>query len=121
MPQTDVLKDRFAPRHPVHLEPGGYFAKIAGAARVDPDDIVVNSLHGQAIDRLAEGLVVEARSEDGVIEGVSMPNAASFVVGVQWHAEFRVLDHHFNRALYAEFGAATKGRAAAHTHHEGVA
>ncbi len=120
MPQTDVLEDRFAPRHPVVLEPGGYFAKIASAAGVDETNIIVNSLHGQAIDQLAEGLAVEARSEDGVIEGVSMPSAASFVVGVQWHAEFRVLNHPFNRALYAEFGAATKRRAAARSQHEGV-
>ena len=120
MPQTDVLEDRFAPRHPVHLTPGGYFAKIASAAAVDEDDIIVNSLHGQAIDRLAEGLVAEALSEDGVIEGISMPGAANFVVGVQWHAEFRVLDHQFNRALYAEFGAATRHRAATRAHLEGV-
>ncbi len=120
MPQTDVLEDRFAPRHPVVLEPSGYFAKIASAAGVDETNIIVNSLHGQAIDQLAEGLAVEARSEDGVIEGVSMPSAASFVVGVQWHAEFRVLNHPFNRALYAEFGAATKRRAAARSQHEGV-
>ena len=121
MPQTDVLEDRFAPRHSVTLTPGGYFAKIADAAEVDESNIIVNSLHSQAIDRLADGLVVEALSQDGVIEGVSMPGAATFVVGVQWHAEFRVLNHPFNRALYAEFGAATKRRAAAHTHHEGVA
>ncbi|MFT5180168.1 MAG: putative glutamine amidotransferase [Alphaproteobacteria bacterium] len=121
MPQTDVLEDRFAPRHPVHLTPGGFFDKIASAAGIGGDDVIVNSLHGQAVDRLAEGLVVEALSEDGVIEGVSMPDAADFVVGVQWHAEFRVLNHPFNRALYAEFGAAATRRAAGRVHREGVA
>ena len=120
MPQTDVLEDRFALRHPVHLTPGGYFTKIATAAGVNEDNIVVNSLHGQAVDRPAEGLVVEALSEDGVIEGLSMPAAADFVVGVQWHAEFRVLDHPFNRALYAEFGAAANRRAAARRLRENV-
>ena len=54
---------------------------------------------------------IEALSEDGVIEGVSMPKAKSFVVGVQWHAEFRVTEHPFNMALYSEFGEATKRRA----------
>jgi putative glutamine amidotransferase len=120
MPQTDVMEDRFAPRHPVHLTPGGYFAEIASAAGVDGDKVVVNSLHGQAVDRLAEGFVVEALSEDGVVEGISMPGAADFVVGVQWHAEFRVLNHPFNHALYEEFGTAAKRRAAARTHREGV-
>jgi putative glutamine amidotransferase len=120
MPQTDVLEDRFAPRHPIHLTQGGLFEKIAAKAGLGDDEIVVNSLHGQAVDRLAEGLVVEALSEDGVIEGVSMPGAADFVVGVQWHAEFRVLNHAFNRALYAEFGAAAKHRATARSRREGV-
>lgn len=121
MPQTDVLEDRFAPRHAVHLTPGGYFAGIADVEGIDPDDIMVNSLHSQAVDQPADGLVVEALSEDGVIEAVSMPDAANFVVGVQWHAEFRVLNHPFNRALYAEFGTATKRRAAARAnYHEGV-
>ncbi len=120
MPQTDVLEERFAPRHRVHLTPGSYFAKIADAAGIGNDDIIVNSLHSQAIDQPAKGLVVEALSEDGVIEGISMPNATDFVVGVQWHAEFRVLDHPFNRALYAEFGKAAKRRSAARTHREGV-
>lgn len=120
MPQTDVLEDRFAPRHPVHLTSGGYFNKIASAAGINQNEIIVNSLHGQAIDRPAEGLVVEALSEDGVIEGVSMPDAADFVVGVQWHAEFRVLSHPFNRALYGAFGAAAKRRAATRVHRKGV-
>jgi len=120
MPQTDVMEDRFAPRHPVHLTPDSYFSKLAQAAGVDEDNVVVNSLHGQAVDRLAEGFVVEALSEDGVIEGISMPGAADFVVGVQWHAEFRVLSHPFNRALYTEFGVATKRRAATRVHREGV-
>ena len=31
---------------------------------------MVNSLHGQGVDRLGEGLVVEATSPDGVIEGL---------------------------------------------------
>ena len=120
MPQTDVLEDRFAPRHSVSLTPGGYFSQIASAAGVDENNIIVNSLHSQAVDQLADGLVVEALSEDGVIEGISMPNAANFVVGVQWHAEFRVLSHPFNRALYSEFGAAAKQRAAARAQHQGV-
>ncbi len=120
MPQTDVLEDRFAPRHPVHLTPGGYFERIANAAGLGDEEIVVNSLHGQAIDRLADGLVAEALSEDGVIEGVSMPGAADFVVGVQWHAEFRVTNHPFNHALYGEFGAAAKRRASTRAQRESV-
>jgi putative glutamine amidotransferase len=42
--------------------------------------------HHQAIDRLGQGLVVTARSEDGVVEAVELPGR-HFVVGVQWHPE----------------------------------
>jgi gamma-glutamyl-gamma-aminobutyrate hydrolase PuuD len=42
--------------------------------------------HHQAIATLGEGLVVTARSEDGVIEAVELPGHR-FVVGVQWHPE----------------------------------
>ena len=42
--------------------------------------------HHQAIDRLGGGLVVAARSEDGVVEAVELPGHR-FVVGVQWHPE----------------------------------
>lgn len=113
MPQTDVMANRFAPRHPVRLTPGGLFAALARDAGIDDETIMVNSLHGQAIDRIAEGLVVEAVSDDGVIEGVSMPDSAGFVAAVQWHAEFRVEKHSFNRALFEAFGHAARRRAAA--------
>ena len=42
--------------------------------------------HHQAVDRLGEGLVVTARSQDGVVEAVELPGHR-FVVGVQWHPE----------------------------------
>ncbi|MBL8265967.1 gamma-glutamyl-gamma-aminobutyrate hydrolase family protein [Steroidobacter sp.] len=48
----------------------------------------VNSIHHQAIDRLADGLAVHALSpDDGIVEAVALKDA-SFAVGVQWHPEF---------------------------------
>jgi putative glutamine amidotransferase len=47
----------------------------------------VNSFHHEAIDALADGFVVTARSvPDDVIEAVEIPGDR-FVVGVQWHPE----------------------------------
>mgnify|MGYP001371244566 FL=1 len=110
MPQTDVTANRFALRHLVNLEAGGLFAELACGVGIDDKAVMVNSLHGQAIDRVADGLRIEAVSEDGVIEGVSMPGSPGFVVGVQWHAEYKVEAHAFNRALFEAFGHAARRR-----------
>ena len=67
---------------------------------------MVNSLHAQGIDRLAETLVVEAVGDDGTIEAVRVKNSPTFSVGVQWHAEYRTKDHDFYRALFTAFGDA---------------
>lgn len=50
--------------------------------------ISVNSLHHQASDVMAEGLVVAARAPDGVVEGYFMPDHP-FLIGVQYHPEIQ--------------------------------
>ncbi len=110
-----TLDERYGPAHSVALAPEGLLARLAGAA-----EIMVNSLHGQGIDRPAPDLVVEAVAPDGQIEGVSLPGAR-FVVGVQWHPEYKPLENPFSQALFAAFaqachaisaGTAAKRRAA---------
>ena len=96
--------------HTVAIRAGGPLARLAGGAA----SVAVNSLHAQAIDRLAEGLQVEAESPDGIIEAVSMPGAPGFVLGVQWHPEHPVaLKLPLNRALFQAFGDAARARMAA--------
>ena len=50
------------------------------------ESVVGKSYHHQAIDELAAGLVVTARSDDGTIQAVELPSVP-FGVGVQWHPE----------------------------------
>ncbi|MGV8876810.1 MAG: gamma-glutamyl-gamma-aminobutyrate hydrolase family protein [Rhodoglobus sp.] len=50
------------------------------------DTIAVKSYHHQAIDRLADGLIVSARADDGIIQAVELPSV-DFGVAVQWHPE----------------------------------
>ena len=94
-------------KHMVKLTPGGLFHSLTGK-----DEMMVNSLHGQGVDRLGKGLVVEATSPDGVIEGLRYADDSQFIVGVQWHAEWQPDEHTLSGALFAAFGEAARGRAA---------
>ena len=114
-PMTIPESERYGPAHGVALTPGGLLAGLAGTT-----EIMVNSLHGQGIDRPAPDLLIEAVAPDGQIEAVSLPGAR-FVVGVQWHPEYKPLANPFSRALFAAFsqachatraGTAAKRRAA---------
>lgn len=68
-------------------------------------EIEVNSYHHCCLDKLGDGLVVSARSCDGIIECVELPQN-TFVVGVQWHPEYtwQMCDYDFN--LWKAFVAA---------------
>ncbi len=98
-PKGEPHEVQYAPRHPVTLTEGGFLAGLAG----DKTVIEVNSLHGQAIDRLAGGLAVEAAAPDGTIEAVRVEAAKSFAIGVQWHPEWRFAEDPFSAALFAAF------------------
>lgn len=104
-PRTDDRALRYGPRHPVRLAPGGELARLAGAGT-----LMVNSLHGQGVARLAEGLVVEATASDGLVEAARVRGAARFTLGVQWHPEYRALDDPFSTRLFAAFGEAAGAR-----------
>ena len=68
-------------RVPIKAEPGSAVATLIGAEPLD-----VEVYHHQAIDRVADGLVVTARSDDGVVQAVEVAGM-SFGVAVQWHPE----------------------------------
>jgi len=95
------FEESIAPRDRLRLTPGGLLATWLGA-----EEAVVNSLHGQGIDRLAPTLAVEALADDGTIEAVSVRDASAFAVGVQWHAEWKPEEHELSRKLFEEFGRA---------------
>ncbi len=97
----DTLEQRYSPRHLVTLS--GEMARMVGAGT-----ILVNSLHGQAVDQLAPGLVVEAVAPDGTIEAVRAPDTPSWVVGVQWHPEWRYADDTASLAIFRAFGEACR-------------
>jgi putative glutamine amidotransferase len=93
---------QYGPAHEVILTPGGVLAGLVGG----PTSIIVNSLHWQGIDRLAPGLVVEARAVDGTIEAVRPEFAKNFALAVQWHPEWRFAENRISQALFSAFGKA---------------
>ncbi len=105
--QSALLDVQYGPAHDVRLTEGGILAMLLGR-----DRITVNSLHEQGIDRLAPALAAEAVAEDGTIEAVSLPGAKGFLLGVQWHPEWRWSENPVSRALFGAFGDAAAARAA---------
>ena len=96
-----TMDQRYRHKHSVALS--GHLARIVGAT-----EIMVNSLHGQALDRLAPGLIVEATAPDGTIEAVRMEGAAGFAHGVQWHPEWRYAEDAPSVAIFQAFGDACR-------------
>jgi putative glutamine amidotransferase len=89
----------YAPVHAVRFTPGGLLARLTGAK-----EAMVNSLHEQGVDRLAIGLAIEATAQDGQIEAVS--GKQGFLLGVQWHPEWRWVEDAVSRAIFGAFGKA---------------
>lgn len=75
---------RHEPGHAVAVKAGTLLHRIVGT-----DSMNVNTAHHQAVGTPAPGAVVNATSEDGVIEGIEWP-AHPFCLGVQWHPEYHV-------------------------------
>lgn len=85
---SDIPHEQPNPRdeagHDVTIVEGTLLHKIVGVKTLS-----VNSAHHQAAKDVPDGLVVNARATDGLIEGVEAPNR-KFCLGVQWHPEFHI-------------------------------
>ena len=103
-PQGVSLDQEYASAHDIAITPGGLLARLSDRTRAP-----VNSLHHQGIDRLADGLWAEARAPDGLVEAVSLPRARGFLLGVQWHPEWRWAENPLSLAIFRGFGAALTG------------
>ena len=77
--------ERMPVPHPVRLDPTSRLARI-----LDTTDLVVQSVHHQAVGQLGRGLRAVAWSPDGVIEAIEAEDHP-FVIAVQWHPELDAL------------------------------
>ena len=79
------------------VEPNTKLHKIAGEGILR-----VNSFHREAIVKVSDDVVVNAKSSDGLIEGIEYPSR-KFALGVQWHPERLIEETADARALFAAF------------------
>ncbi len=104
---NDPLDVQYGPAHSVTLVEGGLLHRLHGDTHA-----VVNSLHGQGVRRLADGVTVEAVADDGLIEAFSVDAARAFALAVQWHPEWKVASNPFSMQIFAAFGNACRERVA---------
>ena len=99
------LDTQYAPSHRVELS--GSLARIAGV-----DSAMVNSLHGQGVQRVGRGLLVEATAPDGLVEAVRLDSQDAYLLAVQWHPEWQMVENPFYLGIFHDFAAACRARAA---------
>ena len=85
IPGSEAVHDRkiafLRPVHPVTIDRDSL---LAGCGY--DDELMVNSVHHQAVAVLADPLKASAFSSDGIIEGFESESYA-FLLGIQWHPE----------------------------------
>ena len=89
--------------HTIEVDPSSELGRAAGEHKIR-----VNSLHHQAISRLAPGLHQTAKGEDGTVEGVESDDG--LIVAVQCHPEELTTDLPWARRLFERFVARARGR-----------
>ena len=96
---------QYGPRHTVRLAPDGQLRALLGVERIE-----VNSLHHQAVRRIAPSLKLEGWAPDGTVEALSWPAAPGFLLAVQWHPEYKACADPVSTRLFDAFAQAARAR-----------
>jgi putative glutamine amidotransferase len=96
---------QYGPSHTVNFAIGSAFARWAGA-----DSALVNSVHGQGVALLAQGLRALGHAPDGLVEAFEVEGARAFAYAVQWHPEWKTSENPFYAAIFKSFGEACRAR-----------
>ena len=73
-------------KHSINIEKNTFLSKMFP----NKEKLNVNSYHHQAIKDLAKGFIIDAKSDDGIIEAIHWDNDDQWIFGVQWHPERQV-------------------------------
>jgi putative glutamine amidotransferase len=103
--KAEPIEVQYGHSHSITLTDNGLLQQLYGKTAVR-----VNSLHGQGIHKVAEGLKVEAVSEDGLVEAITDPSGQAFNLAVQWHPEYQVTKDDLYESIFSAFASACNGR-----------
>ncbi|MGH9872961.1 MAG: gamma-glutamyl-gamma-aminobutyrate hydrolase family protein [Pyrinomonadaceae bacterium] len=99
--QQGAPRDR--PSHAIKLDNSSLLSSLATA-----EQVLVNSHHHQALDKVGRDLIATGWTSDGLIEAVEDPRPGRFALGVQWHPELGWQHDPLSQALFQRFIAAAK-------------
>jgi len=89
-----------------HRQTGSHRAAVTPGsllwAATGVEELWVNSMHHQAVDKVGEGLTVTARSEDGYVEALEKTDYP-FCLAVQWHPEHTAARDPRSQAIFDQF------------------
>ena len=92
----------YVPIHSVAIEHGTLLHNI-----INEENMMVDSMHHQAIKKLAPSLQCAAKSKDDLVECAFMPGKR-FLMGVQWHPEWMFQPNSDSEKLFSAFVNAAK-------------
>src|SRR5262249_4317950 len=104
-PSDYSFNDCFNHIHPVTLCEGGLLRRAYGEEQLN-----VVSVHYQGVDKLGNGLRVEAKAPDGVVEAISAEVNGAPILAVQWHPEWRAHENPQSQTFFKMLGRALRGQ-----------
>lgn len=81
--------------HDIDVTEGSLLHRISGT-----NSFPVKSYHHQSVNKVGTGLLVNAVTSDGIVEGIESETGA-YVLGVQWHPELE--DTEISKSIFGEF------------------
>lgn len=100
---TAANEIQYGPHHDVKLVPNTWLEQALGTS-----EFWVNSLHGQGIDQLGQGLTALAHAPDGLVEAMYCSDLPQFTLSVQWHPEWLTHENPLWVKLYQMYGEACR-------------
>lgn len=103
-PSDKSFAEYFEHIHPVNLAQGGVLER---AYKTEALDVV--SVHYQGVEKLGNGLTIEATAPDGVIEAISANINGAPLLAVQWHPEWKAHENPQSQVFFQLLGRALRG------------